>query len=560
MEPVVNSIPSVFLMRVNAPKGLKILDAPHFQVSSLIRGQTRAASPLVRGSAIPKQPSTAMFSHTNPSVRSVRNPAVFDGKKRILPRGALFEASTGMDASAGYSQGAGLIKLGDNSGWAVVPHQEDLDKQYRTFQGGAKSTETGNSIARAYEEVGNAIQDESSLSESQHRRPSNEGATTKIWLRVASRSGILVSCTPPPSMNDPSNVSPTLSKADSSDVASSVASAFLDGMFRTPKKIEQDRGIDTGRETSLQTMKSGNDPKQMPHVIQCGMCIQIDRFVGNPDYVRLSGGQGWIPRQVNGRDCTVTGQRPETRYGSFWFRVEPQRGVKVRLGPSRKATSIKSETGLYFRFECGEYLRACEVMTVCDENGASESFAKLYRNRHAELLRYDNKEHRLLASLTSTAEWVQIHSADQTVYLEECVSPPHIQRHKKGWRYNAVADAGVEVRKGPSFDSEVTGLVLLGGESVMVNERVTGPSERITWLRLSDSQGWVHDTGQDGDVTMIAHSLEHRKVGLLSQTCRPQNGGGAGEEEVAYNTIIARLFHGEGDEMEEISKPKIDFK
>lgn len=518
-------------------------------MNTLIRGQRGASriaiSPHIRSttSNIPK-PSTSVFSQTTPTTRG--NPSVLDGKTRILPRGALFEASKRMDTSGGYSQGAGLIKLADNSGWAIVPHQGDLDKQYKNFHGGVRSTRAGEAT-KACEEVGNAI-----LSESDEQQPQNdEGTTSTVWLRVATKNGVLVSCTPPiASTTNDVDTSPisstgghssTILTRENSDVASSVGSAFLDAMFHTPKKRETERGYDIDKETSLKLVKS-KEREKPSHVIQCGICVEADRWAGASEHVRLSGGQGWIMRHINGRECAVTARKPSSRYGSFWFQVQSQRGVKVRLGPSRKATSIKSDDGVFFRFECGEFLRACEVVTYFDGNGAYESFAKLYRNRHAELLQYETQEHRLLVSLTSSAEWVQIHSRDHSLFLEECNTAPRIQRQQQGWRYNALCDSGVEARKGPSFRAEKTGLVLLGGKSVLVNERVTGAGERITWLRLKDSQGWVHDTGPTGEVTMIAHSLEHRPGG----TTRRLNKSHRNErDDAAYNTIIARLFHGE---------------
>lgn len=266
------------------------------------------------------------------------------------------------------------------------------------------------------------------------------------------------------------------------------------------------------------------------------------------DYVRLAGGQGWIPRHFNGTPCTVPVENPDVRFGSFWFRVQPTRGIRVRRGPSRRAASIKSD-GAYFRFECGEFLRACEVMTVFDSTMGPETFAKLYRNRHVHFQRqgHENRQHRLLSSLTAQAEWVQVHSNDQ-LYLEECGSAPHIQRHRQGWRYNAVHDSGIEVRKGPSFAAESCGAVLLGGESVLVNERVTGPGERITWLRLKDGQGWVHDVGLNGEIMMIAHSLHDRSPGRSAITRPVKVKQRSERDEASYNTLIARLFHGEGSE------------
>lgn len=226
--------------------------------------------------------------------------------------------------------------------------------------------------------------------------------------------------------------------------------------------------------------------------------------------------------------------KPDIRLGSFWFRVTSRRGIKVRLGPSRKAGSIKSDDGIYFRFECGEFLRASEVLTIFhNHDEPSECYAKLYRNRHVRL-NTDDSEYRQLLSLTTPAEWVQVYSDDK-LFLEECGAEPEILRHREGWRYNVIADAGVSVQQGPSLNAEETGVHLLVGESVVITERVTAPGEQVAWLRLKDGEGWVCDTDSHGQPAMIAHSLRHRT--------RPQKANRPEREEIAYNSIVARLFH-----------------
>jgi len=104
---------------------------------------------------------------------------------------------------------------------------------------------------------------------------------------------------------------------------------------------------------------------------------------------------------------------------------------------------------VYFRFECGEFLRASEVLTIFSDTGEPvQCFAKLYRNRHVRM-QAGNDEFRHLASLTTQAEWVQVYFEDE-LFLEECAAEPRIERHKQGWRYNVVPDDGVAVRKGVS--------------------------------------------------------------------------------------------------------------
>jgi len=92
----------------------------------------------------------------------------------------------------------------------------------------------------------------------------------------------------------------------------------------------------------------------------------------------------------------------------------------------------------------------------------------------------------------------------------------------------------------PSFAAEKTGIVLFGGESVVINERVVPAGEKITWLRMKDWQGWIHDVDDSGVHTVIAHSLRHR-TNRPRQPVIPREGN-----EIAYNTRTARLFHNDG--------------
>ena len=560
--------PSFFIMRVNAPRGLKILDAPHFQVNNLIHGSHPAlvlSSPSkesyvgggAKGSSGTASANQSIFQtmsgghHTTTLTSKIGNPAIFDSitKARKLPRGSVFEASKRMESSGAFSLGSGLIKLSDNSGWAIVPKREDLDEQYRNVSGALAGIKEGEA-SRAFEEVGNAMIDDS-------RSP--------IYLRILTRTGVVVSLPPSTTISD-DETSPTSSAGGSSsvisgnggsghircqdsDVASSVGSSFLDAMFRTPKRKDRDSDENSRRDV---VVANPNPPKApvtekppFSTLLPCGSFVEVERWAPPPeserhatktDYVRLRGGQGWIPRSLNGKPVAEIISPPETRFGSFWFRVQDRNGIKVRWGPSSRAPSIKSDDGVYFRFECGEFLRASEVVTFFRQNTPAECYAKLYRNRHVRLYA-GHGEIRPLVSLTVQAEWVQVFGY-QELFLEECAVEPRIERHKQGWRYNVVLDARVQIRKGPSFEAETNGAVLLGGESVLINERVTGPDDTTTWLRLKDGQGWVHNVDTDGEVLMIPHSLRHRN-GPLG---RPAKAGRPQQEDIAYNTIVARLF------------------
>jgi hypothetical protein len=147
-------------------------------------------------------------------------------------------------------------------------------------------------------------------------------------------------------------------------------------------------------------------------------------------------------------------------------------------------------------------------------------------------------ECRSLVFLTTQAEWVQAYCGSD-LFLVECALEPRIERHKQGWRYNVLPEDGVAVRRGPSFASEKTGVILFGGESVVVNERVTPSGDTISWLRMKDGQGWIHDVNETGEHVVIAHSLRHR-----AQSTRPRKPDFQREgTDIAYNDIIARLFN-----------------
>jgi hypothetical protein len=551
--------PSFFLMRVNAPRGLKVLDAPHFQVNNLIHGNHPVGSimPSPSKEAPVKNGNHSIFQtmsghHSTTLTSKIGNPAVFDSntKARKLPRGSVFEASKRIEASGAFSQGSGLIKLSDNSGWAIVPKREELDDQYRTYSGALAGVKEGEA-SRAFDEVGNAIM---------------EDQPSPIYIRIHTRVGVVVSL-PPASTTSDDVTSPSSSaggsssvfsanngsghiRSQDSDVASSVGSSFLDAMFKTPRRKDPEALLtnDNRRDAVNQHPPKAPVAEKLPFstLLPCGSFVEVERWASpsetdsatiKSEFVRLRGGQGWIPRSLNGKPVSEIISPPETRFGSFWFRVQDRNGIKVRLGPSKRAPSIKSEDGVYFRFECGEFLRASEVVTFFRQNSPSECYAKLYRNRHIRLYP-GHGEIRPLSSLTVQAEWVQVFGS-QELFLEECAVEPRIERHKQGWRYNVVLDVRVQVRKGPSFDAESNGVVLLGGESVLINERVTGPDDTISWLRLKDGQGWAHTVNADGEALMIPHSLRHR-TGPLG---RPTKSGRPEQEDIAYNTIIARLFH-----------------
>jgi len=599
--------PTIFLNRVKAPNGLKLLDASHFQVNNLIRGQTSNSSmPLIKdkcnkteafkpvSSILPSKNNPSSIFHTMTGTSQQYYPSMmnnssgarswdFDssGRGRILARGVLFEASKRVERVGNFTPGSGLLKLADNTGWAIVPTNEELDLQYDTHQGSGGTTTSNTegvevvAISNAFEEVGHAIV--TKRGRSNHQRQEEEPS---MWVRITQRTGVLVSCSPVTNKNDggeevsrcgslaatshsSSSTGQSLSdhnhhhQSQDCDASSSVGSVFFDA-FRSARKFDSSGG-NNGR-GKLPKTKQQASSGPVNHVIPCGMPVEVESWTSSQlqqekqHFLRLRGGQGWIPRMSHGTEYSTSIDRPKTRQGSFWFRVHSKHGIIVRTGPSQRAMSIKSDDGVFFRFECGEFLRASEVLTInghadidetttsssssldqdsCNGQSSSECFAKLYRNKqsrrnHGNVVVKDESKGDVttVSGLLTRGEWVHIY-CNGKIHLEESPHPPAIQRHHEGRRYDVALDSGVEVRKGPSFNAETTGTVLRRGDNVLINEQVTGSGEKLTWLRLKDGRGWVHNTGDKGEMIMTMHSSKKHST------------------DVPYNSLIARLFNTE---------------
>ena len=509
--------PDIFLVRVTAPNGLKILDAPDFQVNHLIhRQQSSSTSSSLASSnygsnqnrkAVSSNTPSAIFHTMNgPSTnKSISNAAsrmdgwVFDenGKHRKLLCGAIFEASKRIESSGKYFPGSGLIKLADNTGWAIIPNQEVLMQEYEHFRnnGGAGISES--EALSAFEEVGNA-----KVLETNDTRQDEEDT---LWVRVVKQNGVLVSCLP--SQNNADIQSNKISfesnrlslrKRNDDDAVSTVTSVFFDP-FRS-KKIE---------DANLDSLAKPRPVDEKP-TIPCGSCVKVKRWLPlsskkeSNSFIMLNGDKGWIPKTVHSCQYAVDIKQPDIRYGSFWFRVQASNGIKVRIGPSSRSPAIRSQQDKYFQFECGEYLRASEILTIhghadIDEqvniDHPSESFAKLFRNRVD--IDYNEDNFGRLESLITRGEWVHVH-CNGCLYLEECVTPPCIERNNDGWKYEVTSECGVQITRGPSFSSSESIELLQKNAIVLISEKVKASDEKVTWLRLKDDRGWIHSTSSDG--------------------------------------------------------------
>jgi hypothetical protein len=190
----------------------------------------------------------------------------------------------------------------------------------------------------------------------------------------------------------------------------------------------------------------------------------------------------------------------------------------VRHGPSSDAPVIISQDGATFRFECGEFLRASEVITVfrkpkpneCASVTATECFAKLYRrSNHINGINSSQTlltKFSLLRSFTSPGEWVQVHGHGE-LFLEECSTAPTIERNRVGWQYTVIRgyDSDLHVRSGPSLNAKILGKLQCKGTVFLVTEKVTANGDQSDWLRLKNG-GWFYSVGCDGKAVVQAVS------------------------------------------------------
>lgn len=265
--------------------------------------------------------------------------------------------------------------------------------------------------------------------------------------------------------------------------------------------------------------------------------------------------------------------------------------MNVRTAPSSRARPIKSTMDdSCFRFECGEYLRASEIISIhghadimehgstCSHNNIngemnanpSESFAKLYRHKQqdddcnnschqnfkVQIHHQNNNKFAPLSFYTSCGEWVHVH-CNGNIYLEECTNPPSIKRDRNGWEYEVIHKLGIPIHKGPSFASDCHTISKLHfGAIVLVNEQVTPTTSKtttkvstsgvendddnnldcvsISWFRLKDGRGFIssHDSN---DVVNIIEKKNSIKNGVGGE-------GVVARKDASSYKLIARLF------------------
>ncbi|KAL3775513.1 hypothetical protein HJC23_000085 [Cyclotella cryptica] len=448
-----SSIETYYLMRVLAPLGLKILDAPHFQVSNLIHTP----------------------SHEQNKLRRNRR----SQRIRFLARGQFFEASQRMettDAASLYTNGQGLIKLADGSGWVIIPHHNDLVAQYQNFRGGSVDAHE----ILAYEEIGDATIHNHVPTFNRLTPPDR----TNLSSTNVKQSDQSVICTFPG--EKAIGIKPS-SSSHESEVASAVGSSFFESVWNKVTPTKQ-KGTTSSSDTTVLAANNRVKQKTRPSIVQAHSppsTLPGDTISGSDPterrFVRLYNGQGWIPRRVGGTLFAVEVDSPEVRFGSFWFRVQSRSGIDVRHGPSSQAPFITSDCGHSFRFECGEFLRSSEVLTIFNRQSDStdtsraECFARLYR-------------------------------MNQNL---ECSAPPSVERNRECWRCSAIRN--INIRLGPSFGADLTGKVILAHEEFYVTEKVTASGDQVTWFRLKNNEGWVHSITESGDPVVHCHVTEYSR-------------------------------------------------
>ena len=279
--------------------------------TSPINHSPAGISPFARTNAMALS-NSAENSPTYGSHRK-RHTASSTPRVRFLPRGQIFEASARMEItgdSSLYTNGQGLIKLADGSGWAIVPHHQDLVVQFRNYYGANGDHAAAVSLAEnahelvAFEEIGNAVIPLADVGVNNSRlittpqKPIREAVSSEqmegdvLWFRItAPPNGIKVLLPPPqkrpkqPATTPPRRPSPS-STDHSSEVASAVSSSFFDSVWSrvttsantTPVKESSNVSIHSHhhRATTKHSPKQQHQHNAMLSVIPCGMVVPVE--------------------------------------------------------------------------------------------------------------------------------------------------------------------------------------------------------------------------------------------------------------------------------------------
>ena len=53
---------------------------------------------------------------------------------------------------------------------------------------------------------------------------------------------------------------------------------------------------------------------------------------------------------------------------------------------------------------------------------------------------------------------------------------------------------------------------ILEDQDVLINEKVTASGESLTWLRLKDGRGWIHNISEQGGIVLKAHTSKKNEL------------------------------------------------
>jgi hypothetical protein len=231
---------------------------------------------------------------------------------RFLARGQFFEASSRIEMSSDsslYINCQGLIKLADGSGWAIVPYQQDLVTQLKSYHGSVTAWSDNSKDIIAYEEIGNAVipaarvVGHSPLSMHTERTMSNKTHQDLIWLRVASPPNGIKVLLPSTQHKLISNQhinekecaktrdeSPPTSH-DSEVASSVVSSSFIESVWNkvSPMKgNESNSHFHSAHSQNLWQQQQTQNQHAVP-IIPCGMVVPVESWeVSTNSKVRFS--------------------------------------------------------------------------------------------------------------------------------------------------------------------------------------------------------------------------------------------------------------------------------
>lgn len=237
-------------------------------------------------------PGTSPFARTNAMIaavsggenssKSIVGRTGIRAGSRLLARGQIFEASCRMEISSDsnlYTNGQGLIKLADGSGWAILPYRDDLMTQLQSYHGNDVSWLESSKDIAAYEEIGNAT------------LPTNRSRDGIIWLRIThppngvkvllakSKSNLKTNNTESRTKTNEKCISHNESPSSShSEVTSSVASSFFDSVWSRVSPLKEKNTHHDALSRNPNFRQQQQAERQTIPTIPCGMVVPVESW------------------------------------------------------------------------------------------------------------------------------------------------------------------------------------------------------------------------------------------------------------------------------------------